>query len=319
MPSEDLHKPLKAINQTIANLREDVQTLTGEVKKIPTVIQEAAETIRDAIQENIRAQAELKLMDHVMEVRAVKPQITAEHEQIQTEREELEERLESIGERYQRQQEELDQKARERIRDLGEHIFEIDEGQFEAGIEEPFTEQVTPTWRTLRAHNETVQAERSERVSETAGDVVQTIHDFIDRQETLVETIQDHRLDPEAVALPEDRTGKLQVPYYVVEVEVDGVTQREVVVPSNLSTGAEGTTDWCGVSLAPISGAEELLDGVSGVSDPGRTESLSGRTLADELAEYTDSTPLAPTYGDAVQEAMPEDGSVPVRIAGGDE
>jgi len=317
MPSEDLHKPLKAINKTIAKLREDVQKLTGEVTKIHTVIQEAAETIRDAIQENIRAQAELKLMEHVMEVRSVKPQIEAEHEQIRTEREELEERLESIGERYQRQHEELDQTASERIRDLGEHIFEIDEEQFEAGIEGPFTEQVTTAWATLQSHNETVHEERTDRVQETAGEVVQTVHDFVDRQDALVETIQNHRLDPGEAPLPDDRTDRLQAPYYVVEYEADGVAQREVVVPCELSTDVDG--EWCGVALEPIAGADDLLGGVSGVDDPARTESLSGSDLADELGPYGESSLLSPDYGDAVAGAVPEDGSIPVRIEGGEE
>lgn len=316
MASDDLHKPLKAINKTIARLREDVQTLTGEVKKIATVVEEAAETIRDAIQENIRAQAELKLMEHVMEVRSVKPQITAEHEQIRTERDELDERLEAIGDRYERKHEELDEKARRRIRNLGEHIFEIDEQMFEVGIEEPFVERVTTTWKTLRSHNDVVREERSSKVQETVGDVVQTIHDFIDRQDALVDTIQQHRLDPAETPLPEDRTDRLQVPYYVVEYETDGVTQREVVVPSKLSTDTD--SEWAGVTLDPITGADDLLDGVSGVDDPARSESLSASDLGAALEQYGESSVLAPSYGDAAAEATPGDGSIPVRIEGGE-
>ncbi|MFC7235562.1 hypothetical protein [Halosegnis marinus] len=317
MANDDLHKPLKAINKTIAKLREDVQTLTGEVKKVHSVIREAAETVRDAIHENIHAQAELKLMDHVMEVKAVEPQIEAEHEQIDAEQAELDERLASIGDRYERQQRELDEKARERIRDLGEHIFALDEEQFEAGIEEPFTEQVTPTWRTLQAHNESVGDERSDRVREAAGDTVQTIHDFVDRQESLIETVRDHRFDAEGTRLPTDERERLQVPYYVVEYEADGVTQREVVVPSSLATDAD--SEWCRVSLDPFEGAEQLLAGAPGVSEPSRTESLSADAVARHLSDYSESTPLAPSYGEAVREAMPDDGSVPVRIEGGDD
>lgn len=317
VPNEDLHKPLKAINKTIAKLREDVQTLTGEVKKVHSVVREAAESVRDAIHENIRAQAELKLMDHVMEVKSVKPQIEAEHGQIETEQAELDERLASIGDRYERQQRELDETARERIRDLGEHIFALDEEQFEAGIEEPFTEQVTPTWRTLQAHNETVGDERSDRVRETAGDTVQTIHDFVDRQESLIETVRDHRFDADATELPTDERERLQVPYYVVEYEADGVTQQEVVVPSSLATDAD--SEWCRVSLDAFAGAEEVLSRAPGVSNPDRTESLAADDVARHLADYTESTPLAPSYGEAVREAMPEDGSVPVHIEGGDD
>lgn len=316
MANDDLHKPLKAINKTIAKLREDVQTLTGEVKKIVTVVEEAAETIRDAIQENIRAQAELKLMEHVMEVRSVKPQITAEHEQIRTERKELDERLDAIGERYEQKHEELDEKARKRIRNLGEHIFEIDEQQFEAGIEEPFVEQVTTTWKTLRSHNDVVREERSSKVQETVGEAVQTIHDFIDRQDALVERIQGHRLDPTETPLPEDRTDQLQVPYYVVEYERDGVTQQEVIVPSKLSTDTD--SEWSGVSLDPITGAENLLGGVSGVDNPARTESFSASTLETSLEEYGESSILAPNYGAAAAQITPEKDSIPIQIEGGE-
>lgn len=317
MPNEDLHQPLKAINKTIARLREDVQSLTGEVRKIVTVVEEAAETIRDAIQESIQAQAELKLMEHVMEVRAVKPQIEAEHEQMEAEHDELDERLRSIDERYQRRHEDLDEAARERIRDLGSHIFEIDEEQFEAGIEEPFTEQVTPAFRFLQAHNEDVGEERTERVRGTTSDVVQTIHDFVDRQAALVETIQDHRLDPDEVALPADRTEHLQIPYYVVEYEADGVAQREVVVPSRLST--DDGTDWCSVSLSPVRGVEELLTGVSDVEDVDTTATLPEGMLVRTLDEYGESSLLGVSYGDAVADALPDRGSVPVRVAGGDD
>lgn len=315
MPSEDLHKPLKSINKSIANLREDVISLTGEVKKVHTIIQEAAETIRDAIQENIRAQAELKLMDHVMEVRTVKPQIEAEREQIETERNELEERLESIGERYQRKHAELNKKAQERIRNLGSHIFEIDEEQFEEGIEAPFVSQVTTTWKFLQEHNETVGTQRREQVQNTAGDVVQTIHDFIDRQDELVETIDQHRFDSTEFSLPDDTTDRLQVPYYVVKYETDGVEHRQLVVPSELST--DDGTAWCSVSLSAVAGAESLLDDVSGVDTAERTGSLSQDTLTSTLKTYGEDSWLT-SYSNAAGDTVPEDGSIPVRVAGGD-
>lgn len=316
MANDDLRKPLKAINKTISRLREDVQRLTGEVEKIRTVIKEAAESIRDAIQESIQAQAELKLMEHVMEVRSVKPQIEAEHEQLRSERSELEERLNRIGERYERKQSELNEKARERVRDLGSHIFEIDEEQFEAGIEEPFTELVTATWHLLHAHNENVREERSTQIRDTTDEVVRTVRDFVDRQETLVESIQRHRLDPDEVSLPADRAERLQVPYYVVQYEVDGIVERQTVVPSRLTTGTEA--DWCAVSLSPIRGVERFVADVSGVDDPGRTESVSESDLLGVLEEYGESSPLGVSYSDAVADATPEDGRVPVHVAGGE-
>lgn len=317
MANDDLFEPLKAINQTIARLREDVQTLIGEVKKIPSAIEEATATLRDAIHENIQAQAELKLMDHVMEVRSVKPQINAEHEQITTERDELEERLESIGDRYTRQHEELDEKARQRIRNLGEHIFEINEDHFQEGIEKPFTEQVTATWQNLQQHNESVREDRTERMKTTTGDAVQTIHDFVDRQDELVRTIQDHRLDPQQVDLPAEEMDRLQVPFYHVEYEVDGHREETIVVPSVLGTNQESS--WTTIETDPIEGADTLLRDVQVRHDATRTESVTKADIAGVLEDYNTTARLAPSYSEAVTEAVPEDETIPVRVPGGDE
>lgn len=317
MPSEDLHKPLRSINETIASLREDVQSLTREVKKVHKVVREAAETIQDAIQETIRAQAELKLMEQMMEVRAVKPQIAAEREQVETERQELEKRLEQIDERYQRRQQELDQKASERIREVGSHIFEVDEEQFEEGIEEPFTEMVTTTWQFLQAHNEDVRDHRRTQVQETTEGVVSSIDQFVDRQEALVDTIRDHRLDIENVPVSGEQLERLQLPYYVVEYEVDGVTQRETVVPSTLST--ERDTDWCSVSLTPVEGAEQMMGGMSSISDPSSPESLSSTELLANIEEYGASPRLGVSYADAVADTVPEGDSIPVYVEGGED
>ncbi|MFO7927404.1 MAG: hypothetical protein ACQET5_02795 [Halobacteriota archaeon] len=310
MANEDLHKPLKAINQTLANVRTRVEELIGEVQKVKTAITDSAEMIRDAIHENIQAQAELKLMEHVMDVRSVKPQIEAEHEQIVSERDELDERVESIAERYERKQAELDEKAEERIRDVGEHIFEIDEEQFEAGIEDPFTQQVTGAWEVLQAHNDEVREERTERLRGTTGDVVQSIYDYIDRQEQLVETIQDHRLDD--VPLPTDSDTQLQVPYYVVEYEIDGVSERQIVVPSRLtSNGGE----WCSVSLSPIDGTEDLMSGVHSTISGVEEGRLTDADLREALESHGESS-LGLSYTDAVSDAVLEEG-VTVAVEGG--
>jgi uncharacterized protein YoxC len=226
--NDDLHPLLKSINKSISKLRGQVETVASEVKKIREVLLEGFESVRDAIHENIQAQAELKVMEHVMEVRSVIPQIEAEHEQIQTEQSELDERLNNIDGRYQKKHDELDEKASDRIRDLGSHILEIDEEQFEAGIERPFTEQVTTTWKHLREHNDAVREERGDRLRGTADDVTGTIRDFVERQDALVDSIDNHRLDIDSVSA-NDGVERLQVPYYVVEYERDGVTDRQVV------------------------------------------------------------------------------------------
>jgi hypothetical protein len=305
MANDDLHKPLKAINQTIAKLREDVQKLTGEVKKIRDAILEAAESVQDAIHENIQAQAELKLMEHVMEVKSVKPQIEAEHTQIRTERDELDERLDAINERYAEKHRELDETARKRVRNLGSHIFAIDEDEFEAGIERPFTEQVTGAWGFLQEHNETVGDERTTVVRETTGETVQAINDYIDRQERLLEQIDDHRLDPDAFDLPTDDATTLQVPYYVVEYEQDGVQRRQTVVPSRLS--ADGS-EWCSAALEPIEGATSLLNDLPAVESPARTTRINAGDLTSALDEYGERSRLGLSYTDAVGKAVPDDG-----------
>lgn len=301
MPNDDLHKPLKAINETIARLREDVQTLTGEIKKIKTSITEAAQTIRDAIQENIQAQAELKLMEHVMEVKSIKPQIEAEHKQIRAERDELNERLQNINERYQRKHTELDQKARDRIRNLGSHIFEIDEQQFEAGIEDPFADQVTTAWQTLQAHNADIGEQRTEVLQETANETKRTIQNYIDRQEQLVANIENHQLDHSARGLPSDTSASLQVPYYVVEYEHDGVRKRESVIPSELHTK---DSDWYRASLSPHQGVDRLMRDISGVDDPAMTTTLSTGTLCSVSEQYGNSSLLGLSYAEAVAEAI---------------
>ncbi|WP_424016533.1 hypothetical protein ACOZ4N_11565 [Halorientalis pallida] len=309
MSNDDLHKPLRAINETIANLRQDVQKLTGEAKKIKEAITNAAETIRDAIQENIQAQAELKLMEYVMEVKSVKPQIDAEYEQIKTERNELEGRLESIGERYERKQAELDEKAQDRIRDLGSHIFEIEEEQFEDGIEDPFTEQVTTAWQSLQAHNADIGEQRETAVTETTSEAIQRIYDFIDRQEQLLESIRNHRYDSTENTLPAEEPDQIQVPYYVVEYENDGVVDRQIIVPSSVS---EGGTEWCSATLEASDGMATLLGNVGPVTDPATTDTLSEQTLRETLSEYSSSSPLGLSYADAVADAVPESGRVEV-------
>lgn len=314
MANEDLHKPLKAINQTVAKVRGEIQKLKGELEKIRTLIERSTREIRDAIEENIQAQAELKLMEHVMDVRSVKPQIDAEYEQITTERGELKERLESIGERYQRKHTELDETAQERIRDVGEHIFEIDEEQFEAGIEEPFTSQVTTTWQALQAHNAEISEERADAIKSASGDVVQSIYDYIDRQERLVERIDAHRLDADELSVPTDREVRLQVPYHVVEYEIDGVTEREVVVPSRLEHQDGG---WCSVSLAPIEGAESLLSNVGGPMDATERDGIDASELRTHLESHGESS-FGLSYTEELVDAVPDEG-IGVAVEGGKE
>lgn len=315
MPNDDLHKPLRSINKTIARLREDVQSLVGEVKKIRESITAAAETIRDAIHENIRAQAELKLMEYQMEVRSVKPQIQAEQEQIESEKRELDDQLERIQSRYAEKQAELDEVARERIRDLGSHIFAIEEEEFQEGVEDPLTEKLTATWQDLRAHNDEVRDERTQRIRGRANEVVQSAREFVDRQDELVDSIESYRFEDDAAPTAADAE-RFQVPYYVVEYEVDGVTQRETILPSR--TTADGGTDWCSVELDTVDGAAALIGQSERPSGPTKTDGMFEYEVVSTLSEYGESSLLGNSYGDAVDGAMPESGEIVVEVPEGD-
>jgi len=309
MPSEDLHPLLVDIRESIAAIRKEVVKLIGEVQKIPEAIQEATETIRDAIQENIQAQAELKLMEHVMDARSIKPQIEAEQEQVQSEREDLDNRLENINKRYEEKHEELNQKARDRIRNLGSHIFQIDEEEFELGIETPFTEQVTMAWQQLQEHNTDVEERRKTTVQETVGETVQSIHDYIDSQDHLIDKIDTHRFDAKETALPTDRDEPLQVPYYIVEYQVDGQAHQEVVLPSYLS---ENDGMWFTAGLESIAGSESVIGEPSDIGQEGDQEMLASNTITTNLDEHQGTSKSGVSFSGAVKATIPENGSVPV-------
>ncbi|SIS20883.1 hypothetical protein [Natronorubrum thiooxidans] len=314
--NDDLHEVLLKNQEAVGKVEQAVTSLKGVVEQVRDAIVEGTTEIREAIHENIRAQAELKLMEHMMEVRSVKPQLEAEHERMSAERSELQDRLENIEERYQRKHEELDEMAGERIRDLGSHIFEINEQEFEEGVEEPFTQQVTSAWHVLQAHNETVREEREGRLRETTDEMAQHITDYVDRHEELIESIDEHRFDPDDVPVDGDGTEPLQLPYYVVEYEVDGVSQRTTVVPSRLSS--DDGTEWCPVSLSPLPGIEDLISDSRELDTTNTESSLSLETLQSTASTHGESSLLGLSYEDAVMAAIPDDGHIPVRTEGGD-
>lgn len=315
--NDDLHPLLKNINKTISKLREDVQKLTGEVKKIPEILEQGFKQVRDAIHENIQAQAELKMMEHMTEVSTVKPQIEAEHEQIEEVEQELDDRLENIGDRYEKKHTELDQKAAERIRDLGSHIFAIEEEQFEDGIEEPFTTQVTPVWQNLQTHNAQVHAERQSHVVEKTDTLAEKIDSFLRRKEELVTQIDDHLLDQNAVPSEIHDPTEIQLPYYVVSYEYDGVSEQLIVPPSEVTHLEEGES-WSSVALDEISGTEKLTSPHRDV-DPETvtTDRLNQQTILAALDQYSTESRLGPSYSDAAAETLPD--GVEIAIEGGDD
>jgi len=277
MANEDLHPILKKIHQTIGTIGKKIDKLTGEVKKIRKAVTNQTETLVDAINDNAQAQMEMKMMEHVVEVKSITPQIDAERERIETEQEELDRQLDRIAERYEEKHEELDDKAARRVRDVGAHIFEIDEEEFEEGIEDPFVEHVTPAWQSLQIQNDEYERRRRERIESTAGEVVSEIHNFVDQQERLVDRIQEARTDVMG-SLAEPTS--IQVPYYVVTTETDGRTEQHLVVPSQM-TSTDGP---CTASLEPLPGMERLISPTE--FDRARTSTIRGNTIQQAIDPY---------------------------------
>lgn len=302
--NDDLHPILSNIHETIGDVLKAVQRVKGEVEKVHESVTEAAETIRDAIHESIQAQAELKMMEHVVEVRSILPQIEAENERIDVEQEELDTQLDRIADRYERKHEELDETAADRIRNLGSHIFEIDEEQFEDGIESPFAEHVTTAWMALQAHNDAVERDRRDQVESTTGEVVSEIHEFVQQQNDLVDRIENVRTD---VAEPVTEPKTLQLPYYTIEVEVGGTKRTHVVGPSVVDQSSSGT-------LRSLPGVDELVSGTA--VDRTRTETLDSGTLRSEVEAAVDDGPPLVSYSGAVESAMPD--GLEVAVEGGD-
>lgn len=304
--NDDLHPILSKIHRTIGDVLKEVQKIKGEVEKTREAVTKGFETVREAIHENIQAQAELKMMERVAEVREIKPQIEAEHEHIEHEQEELDRQLDRIAERYGRKHEELDEKAARRIRDLGSHIFRIDEEEFEDGIEKPFAEHVTTVWRALQAQNETVNRDRREEIELTAGETVEDIHEFVDRQRELVDRIRNVRTD---IGRPAE-SATIQVPYYVVTVESNGTTERHVVPPSRID-GGDGPA---AVSLRSLPGMGRVVS-PSSLQDPTK-RALDRESVRQSLEPYLQDAPPLLSYGTAVDSSLPE--RIEVAMEGGE-
>lgn len=298
MANEDLHPILNKIHETIGTVAQKIDTLTGEVKKIRKAVTRQTETLVDAINDNAQAQMEMKMMEHVVDVKSIAPQIDAEQEQMEMEQEELDRRLERIAERYEEKHEELDDKAAKRVRDVGAHIFEIDEQEFEQGIEDPFVEYVTPAWQSLQIQNDKSKNRRRDRVESKAGEVVSEIHNFVDQQEQLVNRIRKTRTDAmESVAEPTS----MQVPYYVVTTETNGQTEQHLVVPSQV-TSTDGP---CTATLEPLPGMDQLISSTE--LNSAQTDRIQNETLIQALDPYikANSLPMI-SYRGAVESAIPD-------------
>jgi len=305
MSNEDLHPILKKIHQTIGTVVKEIQKLHGEAVKIREAVVQGLPRITEAIDENTKARAELTLMERMVEVESILPQIEAEKDRVDIEREELDRQLARVSDRYDEKHAELDQKAANRIRDVGSHIFEIDEQEFEEGIETPFVDHVTPVWQSLQSQNDTFSQQRCEVVESTTGEVVTDIHNFVDQQHELVDRIQQVRTEfSHAVSEPTT----MQVPYYVVTVETDGEVEQHVVTPSETEQG----DGYCSVSLQPLEGIDTIITPTE--IDRSQSDTLTSSSIREQLDPHIEEDIPLVSYGTAVEKAV--DDEVAVTIEG---
>jgi hypothetical protein len=225
----------------------------------------------------MRSTMELKMMEHVIDVKSIETQICAEGERIKSEKRELDNKLENITDRYTKKHEELRDKAARRIRDVGEHIFKIDEEEFENEIEKPFLKHVTPAWQSLQLHNDESKRRRRDHLESTTEKVVSDIHDFVDQQEQLIDQIERLRTD-EIGSLAEPTS--IQVPYYIITTESGGQRQKHLIAPSKV-TSADGQ---CAVSLEPLPGMERLIPRTE--INTAQTDMIQDTTIQQTIEPY---------------------------------
>lgn len=306
MASDDLHPILKDIQRKITNVREDLKTIVGKIEGVQETIQNGVEQILEAINDNIQAQAELKMMDKVARVRSIPAHIDAEHEQVEAEKRELEAKLSSIGERYEQRHRELDETATERIRDLGSHIFEIQEDEYEDNVEAPFHEHVSETWQRMQLDNAEIGRERIDRLEGELERTHESIDELLERRDRFLADIRDARARTDATI---DAPSRVQVPFWTVTVERDGERHQLVYGPADLRTRDE---EWYQVGLAEREAFDPLVEDVAEtpMPDSASTTALDRETVetvasqhvgADVAGRLDFADVLGETVGDGVR------------------
>lgn len=296
MADEDLHPVLKSIHSTLKETLELGQKIKSEVTKVQTAISEGVDSVLQAINDSIQAQAEMKMMERMVEVNSILPKIDAERERVDVEKQELNRQLQRIANRYEGKHKQLDEKAASRIRDVGSHIFEIDENHFEEGIESPFAEHVTTAWMSLQAQNETVGKTRRARIESQTAEVVDEIDEFVEKQDGLVEQIDKTRTDIDTAI---EEPTSIQLPYYTVEVEINGSTNTVLVGPSTVDNESEN-----GATLTPLPGMDSVVS--ESPANETRTEQIDQDTITDNIEQFTSSGPPLLSTADAYADALPE-------------
>ncbi|OKY77366.1 MAG: hypothetical protein BTN85_2016 [Candidatus Methanohalarchaeum thermophilum] len=227
---------IENISEKITDIKVSIKELLGEVKKVNKTVKKGINSLRNAIYENIEAQAEMKLMDHMAKIHGIRPQIEAENEQISMEKDELEDKLQKLTERYSRKQSELNKKAEKRIRELGEHIFEIQEEEYEDNIEISYTSNIFPIWEEIKEHNDFVSDHRHKSLENELDMTKEEIENFKDERPAVVEKIQKYKTDFPGKPTDEEL---VRIPYWVVEVKSGESIRKVIIDPSDLRTDDE--------------------------------------------------------------------------------
>ncbi|WP_158853677.1 hypothetical protein [Halorhabdus sp. CUG00001] len=313
MANDDLHPLLRDIQRKIVSVREDLKTIIGKIEGVQETIQDGVDKVLEAINDNIQAQAELKLMDKVASIRSIPAHIEAEREQVEAEKKELEEKLDRIDDRYAQRHQELNEKADDRIRELGDHIFEIQEDEYEDQIEQPFHEHVTETWRQMRRDNAEIGKEHIEALESELDATHESIDDLLERRDRFLTEIRQSRVPAgEHVESPY----RVQVPFWTVTVEQDGERYQHVYAPADLTRQSDA---WYPVGLREREGLAPLVRTVADASDAETTsKTIRSDAIGATVRQYaTGDVAGQIDFADTLEDTLGE--SIPIAVEGGDQ
>jgi len=305
MANDDLHPLLEDIQRKITNVREDLRTIVGKIEGVQETIQEGVDRILEAINDNIQAQAELKMMDKVASVRSIPAHIEAEREQVAAEKEELEAKLQSIGQRYEKRHQDLEATATERIRDLGSHVFEIQEDEYEDNVEDPFHEHVSETWQEMQLDNAEIGRERIERLDTELERTHESVDELLERREQFLADIREIRADTTPSS---DTPRRVQIPFWTVTVEREGEREQLVYGPADLDKRDD---EWYRVGFDDRDAFGPLIEGVAEtpMPDSAAATGLARETVEGVLGQHVSAdvagqTDFADAVGDAVGDGV---------------
>lgn len=292
-------KQLTAISKHLKGIKSKLEKIRGQAESIRKTNKKGFQDVDESITENTKAQAEMKMMDHMSKVHSALPQIDAQKKRIEREKQELQERTQQIEERYQDKHEELQQKAEERIRNLGEHIFRIMEEEFEKGIEKPYLEHITPTWNQIALHNEKIKEEAAEQIQGRVEEVNESIDKFIDRRHELLSKVEEHKMEKKF-----EREETLQIPFWTVEIEKNGETVKKAIAPSKVEKSDKLT----GRSYRELKGFSKPVKRLKNRgAETKKVEKIDRDEIVEEVSEEGENYLSILDAGEEAEKAMDEE------------